>query len=100
MTDQIFCRIRVKGHLSDRWADWFDGLEIDNRPGGEAVLSGRLPDQPALYGVLGRMRDLGLALVSLSCAEAHPGELSARPQPERQQETDGGDDVRPEPQAR
>ena len=74
MTDPIFCQIRVKGHLSDQWVDWFGGLEIDNQPEGEAVLSGPLPDQAALYGVLNRMRDLGLALVSLNCVEFDPDE--------------------------
>jgi hypothetical protein len=59
----------VKGHLSSQWSDWFDGLEIENRSGGQAVLSGYLPDQAALYGVLKRMSNLGLALVSLECVE-------------------------------
>ncbi len=70
MADRIYCQIRVKGHLSEQWAAWFGELEIDNRPGGEAVLAGWLPDQAALYGVLNRMRDLGLVLISLNCVEA------------------------------
>jgi hypothetical protein len=65
----IFCQIRVKGHLSEQWIEWFGGLEIENLPEGEAVLSGSLPDQTALYGVLNRMRDLGLALISLNCVD-------------------------------
>jgi len=69
MTEAIHCEIRVKGHLSSQWSDWFDGLEIENRSDGHAVLSGYLPDQPALYGVLKRMSNLGLALVSLECVE-------------------------------
>ena len=69
MTEPIFCKIRIKGHLSDQWANWFGKLEIENLPGGEAVLSGTLPDQAALYGVLNQMRDLGVALVSLNCVE-------------------------------
>jgi hypothetical protein len=79
VTDRIYCQIRVKGHLSEQWVAWFEDLEIDNRPGGEAVLAGPLPDQAALYGVLNRMRDLGLALISLKCFEATPDETSRNP---------------------
>jgi len=69
MIKSMHCQIRVKGHLSDQWSDWFDGLKIENHPNGEAVLSGWLTDQAALYGVLSRMRDLGLALISVNCDE-------------------------------
>ena len=65
--DEPTCyRIRVKGHLSEQWANWFDGLTLENLPDGDAVLSGRLPDQPALYGVLNRIRDIGLTLISVN----------------------------------
>ena len=83
MTESLNCRIRVKGHLSGRWADWFDRLEIENEPNGEAVLSGYLPDQAAIYGVLRRMSNLGVALISLNCAEYSPDKTSARPSSER-----------------
>ena len=69
MSDRIHCEIRVKGHLSNQWVDWFSGLEIENQPDGEAVLAGYLPDQAALYGILKHMGNLGLALISLSCVE-------------------------------
>jgi hypothetical protein len=69
MTGPLFCRIRVKGHLSPQWADWFSDFDIQNRADGLAELSGCLPDQAALYGVLNQMRDLGLALVSLDCVD-------------------------------
>ena len=69
MTDPLYCRIRVKGHLSQQWADWFSDFGIHNRADGLAELSGCLPDQTALYGVLNRMRDLGLALVSVQCGD-------------------------------
>ena len=68
MCRPLYCHIRVKGHLSERWCDWFDELDVENRPEGEAVFSGALPDQAALYGVLSRLRDLGVTLVSLSCS--------------------------------
>jgi hypothetical protein len=74
MVDSVQCHIRVKGHLPSRWTVWFGGLEIENQPEGEAVLSGTLSDQAALHGVLKRVRDLGLSLVSVKCIECAPGE--------------------------
>jgi hypothetical protein len=65
--DESACyRIRVKGHLSEQWASWFAGLTLENLPDGDALLSGRLPDQPALYGVLNCIRDIGLILISVN----------------------------------
>ncbi len=58
--------IRVKGHLDQRWSDWFDGLTITNAPNGEAILSGTIVDQAALHGVLMKVRDLGLPLLAVS----------------------------------
>jgi hypothetical protein len=78
MAELMHCEIRVKGHLSSQWADWFGGLEIENQPNGEAVLSGPLPDQSALYGILNRIRDLGLTLVAVSCVEPDSGDALAR----------------------
>ena len=78
MAELMHCEIRVKGHLSGQWADWFGGLEIENQPNGEAVLSGPLPDQSALYGILNRIRDLGLTLVAVSCVEPDSGDALAR----------------------
>jgi hypothetical protein len=71
---QTYYQIRVKGHLSEHWTEWFQGLLITNEPEGKAVLSGVLPDQAALYGVLNQMRNLGLVLLSVhgiepSCAQ-------------------------------
>ncbi len=56
--------IRVQGLLGDRWTGWFEGLEITEE-GGETVLFGQLQDQPALHGVLDRIRDLGLSITSV-----------------------------------
>jgi hypothetical protein len=61
-----FYKIQVKGHLDERWSDWFDGLEITNLENGEAMLYGDIVDQAALHGVLARVRDLNLALVAVS----------------------------------
>jgi enamine deaminase RidA (YjgF/YER057c/UK114 family) len=65
MTEYLHCHIRVKSHLSQLWADWFGGLVVQNLPNGEAVLFGDLPDYPALYGVVSRMRDLGIEIASV-----------------------------------
>lgn len=55
---------RVDGVLDDRWADWFGGLQVDS-DGTQTVISGLLADQPALHGVLAKIRDLGLSLISV-----------------------------------
>jgi hypothetical protein len=59
-------QIRVKGHLDTSWSDWFDGLAIINQEMAEAILVGRLPDQTALHGVLSRISNLGLVLISVN----------------------------------
>ena len=56
--------IRVEGTLSEDWSAWFDGLDVA-ADGGNTVISGVLPDQPALHGLLNRVRDLGLCLISV-----------------------------------
>ena len=61
--------IRVAGHLSENWAARFEGLSMRHEPEGETVLSGSL-DQAALHGVLVRIRDLGLNLISVNRVEA------------------------------
>jgi hypothetical protein len=61
--------ITVKGHLDQRWSEWFDGLTITHLENGESVLIGHLPDQAALHGVLTKVRDLGLMLVTVECKE-------------------------------
>ena len=57
--------IRIKGHLDDKWADWFDGLTITRADNGETLLHGTVIDQAALHGVLRKVRDLGLPLLSV-----------------------------------
>jgi hypothetical protein len=58
--------IRIEGHLSDRWSDWFAGLTIRNGPNGETTLSGSLADQAALFGVLNKIHALNLTLISVN----------------------------------
>ena len=57
--------IRIKGHLSDRWADWFEGLTFTHESDGTTALCGPLTDQAALHGLLNGIRDLGLPLISV-----------------------------------
>ena len=58
--------IRLKGHLEPRWAGWFDGLTLTQEGDGTTVLSGSVADQAALYGLLGKVRDLGLPLIAVN----------------------------------
>ncbi len=60
--------IRVEGHLTDRWSDWFDGLSIKNEPNGETVLTGCINDQAALLGVLTKLQALNVTLISVQRA--------------------------------
>ncbi len=67
--------IRVEGVLDSRWAAWFEGLQV-NSEGSQTVISGLVADQPALHGLLVKVRDLGLCLVAvrrLDPDEAGPG---------------------------
>lgn len=61
-----FYEIKVQGHLDQRWSNWFAGLEVTNLDDDEALISGSLPDQAALHGLLERIRDLNLKLNSVS----------------------------------
>lgn len=58
-------QIRIKGHLPESWSDWFDGLNLIQRPDGVTVITGTYVDQAALFGILWRIRDLGLPLLSV-----------------------------------
>ena len=62
-------RITIKGHLDSEWSDWFDGLTITMVGDGETILTGPIVDQTALHGVLIKIRDLGLPLLSLTRIE-------------------------------
>lgn len=58
--------IRVDGHLGTRWASWFDGLSVTNEDDGTTVLRGSVVDQAALHGLLQKLRDVGIPLLSLT----------------------------------
>lgn len=59
-------QIRITGHLSQPWMDWFDNLTITLVEDGDTLLTGPVPDQAALYGLLKKVRDLGMPLVSVT----------------------------------
>ena len=65
-----FYEIRLKGHLNNRWADWFEGLTITLEENGDTLLTGPVVDQAALHGLLKKVRDLGMPLVSVSPVES------------------------------
>ena len=64
--------IRIKGHLGSQWTDWFEGLTITLEDSGDTLLTGMVTDQAALYGLLKKVRDLGMPLVSVSPLEPDP----------------------------
>lgn len=66
MDKLTFYQIRVKGHLDGTLASWFDGLNVSGLEEGDALLAGHLPDQAALQGVLKRISNLGLTLISVN----------------------------------
>ena len=66
--------IRIKGHLENRWADWFSGLTITREDRGETVLTGPV-DQAALHSLLRKVRDLGVPLLSVMRVEPEPADL-------------------------
>jgi hypothetical protein len=65
--------IRVEGHLETRWAAWFDGLALTHGSDGTTIIHGPVADQAALHGLLQKIRDLGLPLISVNhVAPGHP----------------------------
>jgi len=70
-------QIRIKGHLRPHWSDWFGGLTIALEDNGETLLTGPVADQAALHGLLRKVRDLGLPLVSVG--PAMPGPTGGEP---------------------
>jgi hypothetical protein len=73
--------IRVEGHLPERWSAWFDGLDITSEDDGTTVICGSVVDQAALHGLLQRLRDIGIPLISLTPIE---GSTHERPAPDHE----------------
>ena len=68
----VIYQIRIKGHLGRQWTDWFEGLTITLEEDGDTLLTGPVIDQAALHGLLKKVRDLGMPLVSVSPVEHGP----------------------------
>lgn len=64
-----YCEIKIKGHLDQCWSDWFSGLNLTHLEENVTMLSGLLPDQTALHGMLKRIRDLNLTLISVTSGD-------------------------------
>ncbi len=67
--------IRIRGHLDSRWDAWFDHMTVTPEASGDTLLAGPIIDQAALHGVLRKVRDLGLPLLSIMRVETEPDEL-------------------------
>jgi hypothetical protein len=68
----VYC-IRVKGSLDRKWSDWFDGFTICPQANDETLLTGTVADQAALHGLLAKIRDLGLPLLSVKRVRREAG---------------------------
>jgi hypothetical protein len=71
----VVYQIRIKGHLGQQWTDWFEGLTITLEDNGDTLLTGPVIDQAALHGLLKKVRDLGMPLLSVNRVE--PGRADA-----------------------
>jgi hypothetical protein len=65
-------QIKIQGHLSQQWTDWFEGLTITLEEDGNTLLSGRVVDQSALHGILKKIRNLGMPLLSVNSVDPDP----------------------------
>ena len=79
-------RIRVEGHLDQRWSAWFDDLTVTRESDGTTSLSGAVTDQAELHGLLMKIRDLGVALISINVIdptkEGNPHQIGVKPDPQ------------------
>jgi hypothetical protein len=74
LNQPVVYQIRIKGQLDSQWADWFAGLTIILEDDGNSLLTGPVVDQAALHGLLKKVRDLGMPLVSISPVVSSPSE--------------------------
>ena len=72
-------QIKIKGHLVPQWTDWFEGLTITLEEGGDTLLTGTVIDQAALHGLLKKVRDLGMPLLSVNSVVLGPQDNKSAP---------------------
>jgi hypothetical protein len=75
-SQSVIYQIRLKGHLGSEWTDWFEGLTITLEEDGDTLLTGPVIDQAALHGLLKKVRDLGLPLVSVCPVDPGQADVS------------------------
>lgn len=73
--EAMIYQIRLKGHLDRQWVEWFGGLTITQEANGDTLLAGLVVDQAALFGLLKKVRDLGLPLLAVNCVQAEEEKL-------------------------
>jgi len=78
--EPLVYQIRIKGHLGQEWTDWFGGLTITLEENGETLLTGPVADQAALHGLLRKIRDVGMPLLSVVCVAPSQAAISERNQ--------------------
>ncbi len=69
-----FVTIRIKGEMDESWSEWFEGFELNHSGTNETILTGLVADQAAFYGLIGKLRDLGLQLLEVNSVE-QPGAI-------------------------
>ncbi|MBL8102839.1 MAG: hypothetical protein JNM02_09945, partial [Anaerolineales bacterium] len=71
---QTVYQFKLKGHLGQQWMNWFEGLTVTLEEDGNTLLSGTVVDQSALHGILKKIRDLGMPLLSMNLIDSNPAE--------------------------
>ncbi len=71
-----YYEIKIKGHLDAHWSEWLAGLKMTYLEGDQTLFSGTLPDQAALHGLLERIRDLNLTLISVTCGSSFSQDIN------------------------
>jgi hypothetical protein len=79
MSETETYEIRVQGRLAERWSAWFDGMEITAADDGSTLIHGQVADQAALHGLIQKVRDLGLPLLSVSNSQTGRTQTGASP---------------------
>jgi hypothetical protein len=70
-----FVTIKIKGKLDESWTEWFEGFDLTCQEPNETILSGLVKDQAAFYGLIGKLRDLGLQMLEINSVNASGGDI-------------------------